>query len=235
MNNPLILIIEDDTDIRELLAYSLGKENYAVERAESAEEALEFLKSAVPDLILLDLMLPQMSGFECLTRIRADRRTELIPVIIVSARDDESDVVRGLELGAADYVTKPFSPRVLIARIRRSLRHVNRQLTKTDNTDTEIIQAGDFVFNLLRHELKVDGELIDLSATEFAVVEHLARSPGRVFTRSQIINAIRGEDYPVTERAIDVQILSIRKKLGSHKGMLETVRGIGYRFKDDVE
>jgi two-component system phosphate regulon response regulator PhoB len=226
-----ILVVEDDPDIRELLAYSLGKEGYIILQAASGEAAARIMEDVLPDLLLLDVMLPGMDGLELLRRLKSDQRIKAVPVILASAKGEESDVVAGLELGAEDYVTKPFSPRVLLARVRTVLRRHTQP--DTSQPVDETIRVGALSLDAARHETRMDGKKLELSATEFSVLEVLARSPGRVFTRSQIIDAVRGHDYPVTDRSVDVQILAIRKKLGSAGELVETVRGVGYRFREE--
>jgi two-component system phosphate regulon response regulator PhoB len=232
MAKATLLVVEDDPDIRELLAYTLGKEGYEVLQAPSGEAGYKAIADKKPDLVVLDVMLPGMDGLELLRRVKADAALKNTPVILVSAKGEEADVVSGLELGADDYVTKPFSPRVLVARVRTSLR---RSASREDDQKPEesLVRHGDFMLDSNRHELRVADRPIDLSATEFAIIERLARAPGRVFTRSQIIDSVRGRDYPVTDRSVDVQILAIRKKLGEKSDIIETVRGVGYRFKDE--
>lgn len=232
MARAVILIVEDDPDIRELLVYTLGKEGYQTMEAASGEAGLQHVKENPPDLIILDIMLPGIDGLEVLRRLKHDQRLRPIPVLIASARGEETDIVAGLELGADDYVTKPFSPRVLVARVRTALRRAS-EATVPEADESPVLTIHDFVLDVPRHELMLGGRAIDLSATEFAILEHLARSPGRVFTRTQMIDAIRGHDYPVTDRSIDVQVLGIRKKLGDRADLLETVRGVGYRFRDE--
>jgi len=232
MAKAVILVIEDDPDIRELLAYTLGKEGYEVLQAPSGEAGFKGIAEKKPDLVVLDVMLPGMDGLELLRQIKGETSLRGISVIMVSARGEETDVVAALELGADDYVTKPFSPRVLVARVRTAL----RRTVSTETTgigQPAAIAIGEFKLDSSRHEVHVGEDLIDLSATEFAIIERLARSPGRVFTRSQIIDSVKGRDYPVTDRSVDVQVLSIRRKLGEHAEMLETVRGVGYRFRDE--
>jgi len=232
MAKAVILVIEDDPDIRELLAYTLGKEGYEVLQAPSGEAGFKGIAEKKPDLVVLDVMLPGMDGLELLRQIKGETSLRGISVIMVSARGEETDVVAALELGADDYVTKPFSPRVLVARVRTAL----RRTVSTETTgigQPAAIAIGEFKLDSSRHEVHVGEQLIDLSATEFAIIERLARSPGRVFTRSQIIDSVKGRDYPVTDRSVDVQVLSIRRKLGEHAEMLETVRGVGYRFRDE--
>lgn len=232
MARAVILVIEDDPDIGELLAYTLGKEGYQTELAASGEAGLKAAKENPADLIILDIMLPGIDGLEVLRKLKHDQRLRAIPVLIASARGEETDVVAGLELGADDYVTKPFSPRVLVARVRTALRRAS-EAGAPQSDEPSVLTIRDFVLDVPRHQLSLGGRMIDLSATEFAILEHLARSPGRVFTRTQMIDAIRGHDYPVTDRSIDVQVLGIRKKLGDRADLLETVRGVGYRFKDE--
>ncbi|HUW71002.1 MAG TPA: response regulator transcription factor [bacterium] len=232
MARAVILVIEDDPDIRELLVYALGKEGYQTLEAASGEAGLKQVKENPPDLVILDIMLPGIDGLEVLRKLKHDQKLRPIPVLIASARGEETDIVAGLELGADDYVTKPFSPRVLVARVRTALRRAS-EAAAPQSDESPILTIHDFVLDVPRHELMLGGRAIDLSATEFAILEHLARSPGRVFTRTQMIDAIRGHDYPVTDRSIDVQVLGIRKKLGDRADLLETVRGVGYRFRDE--
>ena len=222
-----ILIVDDETDILELVDYNLSREGYFVIRAASGELALESVERGKPDLVLLDLKLPGLDGYEVARRMRQSPETAGIPIIMLTARGEESDVVAGLELGADDYVTKPFSPKVLAARIRNVLR-------RSRNPDTEtpgIINTGSIVIDPERFLVEVEGKPVELTATEFHLLHFLAKRPGRVFTRSQLIDAVKGEDYAVTDRSVDVQIVGLRKKLKTAGDCIETVRGIGYRFK----
>lgn len=223
-----ILVVEDDEDIRELITYNLTREGYRIAGVPSGEEALGAVHKERPDLILLDLMLPGMDGLEACRGLKADPETSEIPVIMVTAKGEESDIVVGLELGADDYITKPFSPKVLIARIRAVLRR-HREKPHNDKAD---ITIHDLVIRPGRHEVVVGGERIDLTATEFRLLHLLARRPGWVFTRYQIVDALHGDDYPVTDRSIDVQVAGLRKKLGPAGEFIETVRGVGYRLKE---
>ncbi len=223
-----ILVVEDEDDIRELLRYNLAKEGYQVTGTASGEEALKSVKTSFPDLILLDLMLPGIDGLEVCRVLKGEARSRHIPIIMLTAKGEEADIVAGLELGADDYVTKPFSPRVLLARVRAVLR---RRRVETP-AETAPLKIHELVIHPGRHEVLVGGRPLDLTATEFRLLHLLTRRPGWVFTRAQIVNEIRGEDYPVTERAVDVQVVGLRKKLGPCGGYLETVRGIGYRFKE---
>jgi two-component system phosphate regulon response regulator PhoB len=228
-----ILLVEDAEDILELVRYNLSKEGYQVVCVPSGEEALSAVRQTSFHLILLDLMLPGVDGLEVCRRLRQDLNTARIPVIIITAKSEETDVVVGLELGADDYVTKPFSPRVLTARIRSVLRR--RQEGTVQEAQAEVLRLRDFHIDLSRHEVFVQGEAVRLTATEFGILLCLARRPGWVFSRYQIVEAVRGEDYSVTDRAVDVQIAGLRKKLGHFGSSIETVRGVGYRFKEQNE
>jgi two-component system phosphate regulon response regulator PhoB len=223
-----ILIVEDEEDIQELVQYNLKKEGYQITGVVTGEEAIEQASSARPDLIILDLMLPGVDGLEVCRRLKGDPKTQHIPIVILTAKGEESDIVVGLELGADDYITKPFSPKVLLARLRAVLRRKAREETG----ETAVLVRDDLAIDPARHEVKVQGEQLDLTATEYRVLHFLARKPGWVFTRQQIVDAVKGEDYPVTERSVDVQMVGLRKKLGSCANYIETVRGIGYRFKE---
>lgn len=223
-----ILVVEDEEDIRELLKYNLEKEGYQVFGSATGEEALQAVRNRRPDLILLDLMLPGMDGLEVCRKIRGEAQTQHLPIIMLTAKGEEADIVTGLELGADDYITKPFSPRVLLARLRAALRRRSMQFPPA----TEPLRTEGLVIHPGRHEVLVQGQLIQLTVTEFRLLHLLARRPGWVFTRSQIVNEIHGDDYPVSDRSIDVQIVSLRKKLGDFGAHLETIRGIGYRFKE---
>jgi two-component system alkaline phosphatase synthesis response regulator PhoP len=223
-----ILVVEDEEDIQELIAYNLNKEGYRVTAVDSGEDAMAEVAKQPPDLILLDLMLPGTDGLEVCRMLRGDTATRDIPIIMVTAKGEEADVVVGLELGADDYVTKPFSPKVMIARVRAVLRRT-RAHPEDENAD---IRIHDLVIKPGRHEALVDGEKVDLTVTEFRLLHLLARRPGWVYTRYQIVDTLHGDDYPVTDRSIDVQIVGLRKKLGRAGSYIETVRGVGYRFKD---
>ncbi len=223
-----ILVVDDEEDILELLRYNLAKEGYRVTCAASGEEALKFARSVLPDLILLDLMLPGVDGLEICRLLKNNEPTRHLPIIMLTAKGEEVDMVTGLELGADDYITKPFSPRVLLARVRAVLR---RKQAETP-ADTASLKVHDLVIHPGRHEVMVEGRPLDLTATEFRLLHLLARRPGWVFTRSQIVSGVHGDDYPVSERSVDVQMTALRKKLGPCGKYLETVRGIGYRFKE---
>jgi len=224
-----VLVIEDEEDIRELVKYNLQRENLGVLEAESGEEGLKLVERAAPDLILLDLMLPGKDGLEICRMLKRDESTQNIPVIMMTARGEESDIVTGLELGADDYIVKPFSPKVLGARIKAVLR---RRAAPPELSPDDVLKVYDIVIHPGRHEVMVKNKPVDLSATEFRLLHFLARRPGWVFTRYQIVDAVHGEDYPVTERSVDVQVVGLRRKLKRAGSYIETVRGIGYRFSD---
>jgi len=223
-----ILVVDDEQDIRELIRYNLAKEGYRVECVGSGEEALRRVRPTPPDLILLDLMLPGVDGLEVCKLLKAERRTAATPIIMLTAKGEDADVVSGLELGADDYVVKPFSPRVLIARIKAVLRR------KEDPAEeiTAILHRGELMIDPSRHLATVGGQPISLTALEMRILVALARRPGLVLTRYQIVDATQGEGVGVTDRSVDVHIVSLRRKLGCCGPLIETVRGIGYRFKE---
>jgi len=228
MGRESILVVEDEEDILELVRHNLTKEGYCVTCAASGEEGLKAAKSKRPDLLVLDLMLPGLDGFEICKTLKADSETQNIPVVILTAKGEETDIVTGLELGADDYIVKPFSPKVLIARLRAVLRRRSREVQNTGSS----IQIHDIIIHPGRHEVLVREKPVELTLTEFRVLHFLARHPGWVFTRYQIVDAVKGEDYAVTDRAVDVQIVGLRKKLRSAGKYIETVRGVGYRFRE---
>ncbi len=224
-----ILIIEDDADIRELMRYNLVREGYQASEAVDGREGLESARSKSVDLILLDLMLPGISGREICKTLKGDSVTADIPIIMVTAKGEESEIVAGLELGADDYVVKPFSPKVLIARIKAVLR---RKDIFRDAETAPIIKFDGLEVHRGKRELHVDGKPVDLTYSEFQILLFLASKPGWVFTRYQIVDAVKGTDYPVTDRSVDVQIVGLRKKLGPYGTNIETIRGVGYRFSE---
>jgi len=228
MSRKTVFVVEDEEDIVELLAYHLSREGYGVLSALNGEEAIRAIPRKMPDVILLDLMLPGLDGLEVCRMLKKDPATAAIPMIMLTAKGEESDVVTGLELGADDYVTKPFSMKVLVARIHAVLRRKREPATD----DQAPIRARDLVINPGRHEVLVKGKRVDLTFSEFRILQCLARRPGWVMTREQIIDAVRGRDYAVTDRSVDVQVVGLRKKLGSRADYIETVRGVGYRFKE---
>jgi len=223
-----ITIIEDEEDIQHLLTYNLEKEGYHVTGFESGEDGLASLLAEPPDLVLLDLMLPGIDGMEVCRRFKQNAGTRDIPVIIISAKGEESDIIAGLELGADDYLSKPFSPKILLARIRAVLRRKAEPLP--DNSTA--IQVDEMMLDPRKFTVTISGVSLALTAGDFRLLHYLASHRGWVFTRYQIVDAIRGEGYVVTERAIDVQVAGLRKKLGDFGHYIQTVRGVGYRFKD---
>jgi len=233
MGKANILVVEDDIDIQQLVSYNLIKAGFNVSCADSGEEGLQVLEQEHIDLILLDLMLPGKDGMEICSLIRAQRNHDRLPVIMLTARSEEDDIVTGLSCGADDYVTKPFSPRVLIARVQAQLRRKQEKTGQEQRPEQETISIHSMVIHSGRHEVLVDGKQIHLTTTEFTILEQLAGRPGWVFSRQQIIDTIRGYDFLITPRAVDVQIFGLRKKLGSSGGYIETVRGIGYRLREE--
>jgi two-component system phosphate regulon response regulator PhoB len=223
-----ILVVEDEDDIRELLRYNLAREGYRVTAAASGEEALRAARDSLPDMVLLDLMLPGVDGLEVCRSLKQDPQTRKLPIVMLTAKGEEADIVAGLELGADDYVTKPFSLKVLLARLRAVL----RRSRAAPASDTQVIALHDLTIHPGRHEVLVQGQPVELTATEFRLLHLLASRPGWVFTRGQIVSRLHGQDYSVTDRAVDVQVVSLRKKLGPWGKNVETVRGIGYRLKE---
>ncbi len=227
-----ILVVEDDADIQQLVSYNLIKSGFNVTCADSGEEALEILAAEEFSLIILDLMLPGKNGFEICALIRARENASQPPIIMLTAKSEEDDIVSGLSCGADDYVTKPFSPRVLIARIQAALRRKAETAPMESEDEQESLSIHSMVIHRGRHEVRVAGKAVHLTATEFTILEQLCSRPGWVYTRQQIIDTIRGYDYLITPRAVDVQIFGLRKKLGDAGSCIETVRGIGYRLKE---
>lgn len=225
-----VLVVEDEATIQELLQFNLERVNYKVKVTDSGEEAIKQASKSNPDLILLDIMLPGTDGLEVCKTLKASSKTKNIPIIMLTALCEEADIVAGLELGADDYVTKPFSPRVLLARVKAALRRPNA--ATTENSE-ELITIHNIIIDLTRHRVTIDGNEIILTHTEFKVLKLMTTQPGRVFTRYQIVDAVHGENYPVTDRSVDVQIVGLRKKMGEAGNYIETIRGIGYRFKEE--
>jgi len=221
-----ILVVDDEEDLLKLLSYNLVNSGYQVECVTSGEETLVKARANPPDLVLLDLMLPGIDGLDTCRILKSDSITSQIPVVMLTAKGEESDIVSGLELGAEDYITKPFSPRVLTARIKAVFRRGHGQ------EKADVLNKSNISMNVQTRAVFVEGKSIDLTATEFKVLQLLMRRAGWVYTRNQIINAVKGDDYPVTARSIDVQIVGLRKKLGEHGKKIETVRGVGYRFRE---
>lgn len=227
MANETILIVEDEADIRELIRYNMEREGYKVAECASSEAASDYLRRTLPDLILLDLMLPGTDGFAFCRTVRADERTAKIPVIMVTARDEDADIVAGLEVGADDYMTKPFSARVLSARVRAVL----RRRASEPGDEKDVLVRGPIEIDRTHHAVKIDGNQVVLTLSEFKTLDLFMKRPGVVFSRYQIVDAVHGEDYPVTDRSVDVQIVGLRRKLGPYGELIETVRGVGYRMR----
>jgi len=224
-----ILIVDDEEDIVELIKYNLENEGYAVLTALSGEQAIKTAKQSRPDLIVLDLMLPGIDGLEVTKYLKSSEKTNHIPIVMLTAKGDESDIVIGLEMGANDYISKPFSPKVLIARIRAILRSRKKNM---DPTPGRVNHEGNLVVDRAKHLVTIEEKVLDLTFSEFELLSLLLDKKGWVFTRKQIVDAIHGEGYSVTERSIDVMIVGLRKKLKNYSSSIETVRGIGYRFKE---
>ncbi len=230
MSEESILIVEDEKDIQELVRYNLSKEGYRVTCADSGEAGLKSVQSQHPDLVILDLMLPGVDGLEVCRRMKTDLATAHIPIIMLTAKGDESDIVVGLEMGADDYVTKPFSLKVFLTRVRAVLRRSKSE--PPGESEEEILRFSELVIHPGRHEVFVDEKPVALTFTEFFILKYLATRPGWVFTRLQIVQAIRGDGYSTSERSVDFQIVGLRKKLEGAARYIETVRGVGYRFKE---
>jgi two-component system phosphate regulon response regulator PhoB len=224
MSKGKILIIEDEESSG---TYPFALENNGfteIKTAPDGETGIQCAKTFLPHLILLDLMLPGMDGLTVCRQLKSDEQTSSIPIIMLTAKSEESDIIVGLEMGANDYITKPFSNKVLIARIRAQLRQQNEQ------PGTEEIHYEDLVIFPAQRQVLLNQKNVELTFTEFEILALFTRHPGRVYTRDQIISQIRGSDYPVTDRSIDVQIVNLRRKLGSWGNHIHTVRGVGYRM-----
>jgi two-component system phosphate regulon response regulator PhoB len=228
MAKQLIFVVEDEEDILELVGYNLNKEGYQVQGFTNGEEALRQLRAGRADCLVLDLMLPGMDGLDVCKTIRNTPETRHLPIIMLTAKGEEADIVSGLEIGADDYIVKPFSPRVLVARIRAVL----RRKQQAPGDEQQILKIHDVEIHPGRHVVMVDQIPVQLTSSEFSALHFLASKPGWVFTRYQIVEAVHGINYPVTDRSVDVLIVGLRKKLGPHGKLIETVRGIGYRFRE---
>lgn len=223
-----ILVVEDDADITELIRFNCEKEGFVTLAATTAEKALRIVEQSPLGLILVDIMLPGMDGLALCRALKSNVMTRGVPIIMVSAKGDEADIVAGLEQGAEDYITKPFRPRVLVARLKAALRRHGAEVHDAQAPLT----IGELTIHPGKREVKYGGRAVPLTATEFAVLQFLAARPGWVFTRNQLVAAVHGPDYPVTDRSIDVLIAGVRKKLGANNRLIETVRGVGYRVSD---
>lgn len=226
--NNRILVVEDDADIMELIRFNCEKEGFVTLAAASAEKALQIVEQVSVALILVDIMLPGRDGLALCQLLKANVMTRGVPIVVVSAKGEEADIVAGLELGAEDYVTKPFSPRVLIARLKAVLRRHGGEVRDRQAPLT----IGELTIHPGKRDVRYAGRPVRLTATEFAALQFLATRAGWVFTRNQLVAAVHGPDYPVTDRSIDVLIAGVRKKLGAGSRLIETVRGVGYRFSE---
>lgn len=227
MEKDKILIVDDEKDISKLLDYNLKQQGYSTTIVDNGEDCLKFSRELKVDLILLDIMLPGINGIDVCTILKNDSDTENIPIIMLSAKGEENDIIRGLEVGADDYVTKPFSISILSARIKRLLKRNKKQ------TDNSSISFKELTIEVNSREVYVDNERIELTFTEFEILKLLSSHRKWVYTRDQIIDNVHGEDYAVTDRSIDFQIVGLRKKLGKASRFIKTIRGVGYRFLID--
>jgi len=232
MKKHSVLVVDDEAHIQELLAYNLESQGYLVTCAESGEQALALARSRTFDAILLDLMLPHVDGLTVCRKLRGEPATKSVPIIMITAKAEEADVVVGLKLGADDYLTKPFSPKVLLARIEALLRRKEVEKDATTASDMAVISVHDLMIDPGKHLVYHNEAPIELSATEFQVLRVLADKPGWVLSRQQILDGVHGDNYAITDRAVDVQVVSLRKKLGPAGRYIETVRGVGYRLKE---
>ena len=223
-----VLVVDDEEDILELVEYNLAKNGFDVTCVATGEEALKAARSQSPDTVVLDLMLPGVDGLNVCRTLKTDPKTKTIPILMLTAKGEEADVVAGLEMGADDYITKPFSPKILVARVKAVL----RRKSNGPADEAAALRIGTLVIHPGRHEVLVDGAGVELTFTEFRLLHLLARRPGWVFTRGQIVDGVQGQDVVVTDRSVDVHIVSLRRKLGEAGALIETVRGVGYRFKD---
>jgi two-component system phosphate regulon response regulator PhoB len=229
MNRERILVIEDEPDILEMIRYNLDREGYRVSTVVNGEDGFERAQQDSPDLVLLDLMLPGIDGLEICRRLKADPVTRAIPIVMVTAKGDESDIVLGLGLGADDYVPKPFSPKELVARVKAVLR---RAPLREESSARERVVFGAVVIDAGRHRVSVSDNDVPFTATEFRLLHFLATHPGRIFTREHLLSRVIEDAAVVGERNIDVHVRSIRGKLGPQRDLIETVRGVGYRFHE---
>lgn len=224
-----VLVIDDEADIRELLRYNLEQEGYAVEAVADGEQALDSLKKGKVDLVLLDLMLPGLPGLELCKQLKRQVELEAIPIIMISAKSSETDIIVGLELGADDYITKPFSPKEVVARIKAIFRRTDEKRTQEPQKE---LRFEELLVDIPRHEVRLDGKEVRLTTTEFKILQCLMSRLGHVFSRDELIDFALGKDISVVDRTIDVHITNLRKKIGRYGTSIESIRAVGYRFKD---
>ncbi len=229
MTRPRILVIEDERQLTDVLRYNLEREGYEVSVAHDGQEGLRKAQSQLPDLVILDLMLPGMDGLHVCRDLRAGERTRRVPIIMLTAKSEETDQIVGFSMGADDYVTKPFSPKVLLQRVKALLRRI-----ESTEESADLIEHLSVRLDKIRHQVTVDGRELELTPTEFRLLECMLQQPGRAFTRPQLMDAAIGDSAVVLERTIDVHIKTLRKKLGSEVDYIETVRGVGYRFREKL-
>jgi two-component system, OmpR family, alkaline phosphatase synthesis response regulator PhoP len=231
LKNKKILVVDDEADIRELIKFNLAKEGYEVICAADGETALIETRHKQPDLILLDVMLPGIDGIEVCFKLKSDPHYKAIPIVMLSAKTDETDQLVGLKIGADDYLVKPFSPKVLVAKISAILRR-SEVVAAHNPDDQQIIRFKGLVMNPNDFSVTLLDEQLKLTAVEYKILYFLARKPGRVYTRERIIEQVRGDDVIITGRTVDVHVLSLRRKLGASADLIETVRGIGYKVQE---
>ncbi|MFT7186204.1 MAG: two-component system alkaline phosphatase synthesis response regulator PhoP [Pseudohongiellaceae bacterium] len=229
MQNKQIVVVEDEPDILEVLCYNLKREGYQVFESLDGREGLALIEQKVPDIVILDLMLPGIDGLEICRKLKSNSRTQHIPIIMVTAKGEESDVVLGLGVGADDYIPKPFSPKELIARVKAVLR---RGVKAEQPMNKGRIDINGLEIDSRKHQVRIDGNALKMTASEFRLLFCLASHPGQVFSREQLLNHTTSEEVAVVDRNIDVHIRSIRKKIGDNRSFIETIRGVGYRFLD---
>jgi len=224
-----ILVVDDEADIRELLRYNLEQEGFQIEAVADGERALDFLKKNRVDLVLLDLMLPGLPGLELCKQLKRQADLESIPIIMISAKSSETDIIVGLELGADDYITKPFSPKEVIARVKAIFRRIDEKRTSEPQKE---LRFEELVIDVPRHEVKIEGKEVKLTTTEFKILQCLMSRLGHVFSRDELIDFALGKDISVVDRTVDVHITNLRKKIGRFGPSIESIRAVGYRFKD---
>ena len=233
MSKEKILVVDDEKDIVELLQYNLEKEGYKISAVFSGEQCLENVKTELPDLILLDLMLPEIDGLDVCKFLKNNSQTSHIPIIMLTAKGEETDIVLGLELGADDYITKPFKVRELLARVKAVLRRTKNNIPPLSK-EKDIIKFKDLVIDSIKHQVTLKDQPLSLTSTEFKLLKFLASHPGKVFTREQLLNQVWSEDSFIVDRAVDVHIRRLRQKLLTASDYIITIRGVGYRFKEEV-